>query len=236
MARGWRNRRGGRLVEDSRRSVTRRYAVRIRPWLRFTLLAAAVTAVAVCLPWVQHQLARTAEYRDAPLCPAGRSGPADDCVERSAERVAETATSRSCTTMWTVGGASEGTTVGSAGGTVQGATAGNDPPITTCSDSYRLRLRGSERWLDIEKGTYDDVRRGDRAQVRTWRGTVVELRVRGHTEEFLAPEEWVALLRLAVLWLAALTAGWVVVSGSLVSLWWLLLTLPCTFASFFVLL
>ncbi|MFK0256262.1 hypothetical protein [Streptomyces sp. NPDC090445] len=144
-------------------------------------------------------------YRDAPVCDVGsrtgNGGDGEACVRREAGTVLDRRTGERCThngtSGGTIGGPSGGVTTiggggmasagGITGGTVTGGvTAGGGGGGTTCTTYHDVKVEWPERtaWLAVGPETYDEVRTGDRAEVRLWRGEVVGLGVRGRTHSY----------------------------------------------------
>ncbi|MFI7504031.1 hypothetical protein ACIBVL_37230 [Streptomyces sp. NPDC049687] len=185
--------------------------------LRVLVLGVAVYGLVHCPSWIEERYRATVVYRNASLCPAGHEpgDTADDCIERTTARVVDMGTSRSCTT--------------------------DSNGLQSCTTYYSLDVRHARGTvsLDVEEETYDDVDRGDRADLRLWDGAVVRMEVAGHTEKYLAPAESSLLWRLAGTWLllgAALTA--LVFPRSFLPFFaggWLLLTLSAVGVTYGVL-
>ncbi|MFG2098499.1 hypothetical protein [Streptomyces sp. NPDC048612] len=209
------------------------YRGRLPVWLRGLVVLAAGWGVLLCGQQVVEGYAATMAYRDAPVCEAGsRSGNGADgeaCVRREVGTVLDRRTGEHCTSNGTSGGTSGGiTTIGggggmaSAGGSTGGAvtggvTAGGGGGGTTCTTYYDVEVEWPDRtvWLAVESETYDEVRTGDRAEVRLWRGEVVGLKVRGRTHSY-APSSQSGVLSWLALGCLLLAAGaWGVVSGRL---------------------
>ncbi|MGW5972085.1 hypothetical protein [Streptomyces sp. NPDC055186] len=172
-------------------------------------------------------------YRDAPVCEAGsqkrNGGDGKACVRREAGTVLDRRTGEHCTSSGTSGGGvasvGGGTSVGgmagaggSTGGAVTGGvTAGGGGGGTTCTPYYSVEVEWPDRtaWLAVRSETYDEVRTGDRAEVRLWRGEVVELEVRGRTHSY-APSSQSGVLPWLALGCLTLAVGvWGAVSGRL---------------------
>ncbi|MFD5030707.1 hypothetical protein ACFVWX_10105 [Streptomyces sp. NPDC058220] len=167
-----------------------------------------VVAVAGLIEGVQRAEANyraTLVYKNAELCTAAPPVDAEaDCVVSVTGRVLGKATGQSCT-------------ANSNGG-------------QSCTTHYRVQVRhaGDTHWLDVPSHTYRDVERGDRAELRLWRGDVVWMAVRGHTAMYLASAE-LALLGWLVLAWVLLGAAWSSLGGfRLVAMvpGWLVLTVP----------
>ncbi|WP_237532545.1 hypothetical protein [Streptomyces sp. SID8352] len=170
------------------------------------------------------------EYRDAPVCQSEDGDEGEPCVRREAGTVLDRRTGERCTSNGTSGGTAGGITTGgitagggmnTAGGSIGGATvggvtiAGGGGGGTTCTTYHDLKVQrpGLTTWLGVESMTYDDAREGDRAEVRLWRGDVVELRVRGHIDSY-APSSQRAVLPWIALGCLILAGGaWALLSG-----------------------
>jgi hypothetical protein len=170
-------------------------------------------------------------YRDAPVCEVGTGrGNGDDgeaCVRREAGTVLDRRTGEHCTSNGTSGGTTGGVTTiggggmagagGSMGGTVTGGVAGGGGGGTTCTRYHDVKVEWPDRtaWLAVGSQTYDEVRTGDRSEVRLWRGEVVGLEVRGRTYSY-APSSQSGVLPWLALGCLLLAAGaWGAMSGRL---------------------
>ncbi|MFI9307294.1 hypothetical protein [Streptomyces triculaminicus] len=147
--------------------------------LRLLLLAAAAYGLLLCPSWVEEKYQGTKVYRNAPLCTAAQQGlavPADDCREQLTGRVVDKATRESCTT--------------------------DSNGVSSCTTDYDVRVRYERGtpWLSVSASTYRAVRRDDRAELRTWHGSVVRMVVHGHRQSYLAPAESAMLWRMAGAW------------------------------------
>ncbi|MGI5478812.1 hypothetical protein [Streptomyces lavendofoliae] len=173
--------------------------------LRLLILAVAVPGIVECVDRVEVHQRAIAVFRKASLCPAGASGKAaDDCVDRTSAEITGSGTRESCTT--------------------------DSNGLRSCTTHYSVTVRfgGRSEGLDVEERTYRAVRRGDTAELRLWRGEVVRMVVRGHTETYLTSSEWASLGWLLLGW-ALLGASWVALLGlRLFPLLggWLVLTVP----------
>ncbi|MFI1835961.1 hypothetical protein [Streptomyces olivaceoviridis] len=213
------------------------YRGRLPHWLRGLLVLAAGWGVLFSGQQVAEGYGATMEYRDAPVCQGGgRSGDGDEgerCVRREAGTVLDRRTGERCTSNGTSGGTTGGVTTGgvtagggmntaggsSTGGVTAGGvtTAGGGGGGTTCTTYYDLKVQrpGGTSWLGVGSETYDDAGKGDHAEVRLWRGDVVELRVRGHIDSY-APSSQQAVFPWLALGCLILAAGaWALLSGRL---------------------
>ncbi|MEV4441707.1 hypothetical protein AB0K09_22390 [Streptomyces sp. NPDC049577] len=181
--------------------------------VRLLVLAAAVWGLLLCPSWVEQSYWATDVYRHAPACPAGRPAGGADCVEQAVAQVTDKKITQSCST--------------DSGG------------VEHCTDNFNVRISGPERarWLDVGEHTYRDARRGDRAGLRLWRGGVVRMVVRGHTETYLTSGETSLMWRLAGSW-ALLGLALAIVTGLrwvyllLFAVGWAVLTLPFVAATY----
>ena len=181
----------------------RRHGLGEHAVVRVLMLAVAVAGLFLCVDRVETHRPDLLMYRKAALCPAGTPWEtADDCVARVTGEVVDRTTSESCT--WDSGGG------------------------RSCTTNYHLKVRFGPRTksLGVEKSTYRAADRGDRADLRFWRGQVVRMAVGGHVETYLTSDEWAfagwlllawallaaALLALLGLWLYPLLWGWLVLT------------------------
>ncbi|MFD5265349.1 hypothetical protein [Streptomyces sp. NPDC058335] len=165
----------------------------------------AVAGLVLCVDRTGLRHPAVVTYKNAPLCPVGTPWEsAHDCVARTSGEVMARDSSESCTT--------------------------DSNGHTSCTTSYSMDVRfdGRTQSLGVAKDTYDDTARGDRAELRIWRGEVVRMVVGGHTEGYLTSSEW-ALAGWLILGWALLAAAWLALFG----LWlypllggWLVLTVP----------
>ncbi|MFB6818147.1 hypothetical protein ACFCV8_26755 [Streptomyces sp. NPDC056347] len=209
------------------------YRRRLPHWLRGLLVLAAGWGVLLCGQQVAEGYGATMEYRDAPVCRGGaRSGNGDEgelCVRREAGTVLDRRTGERCTYNGTSGGTTGGistggitagggmNTAGGAGGATAGGvtTAGGGGGGTTCTTYHDLKVQwaGDATWLGVASVTYGDAGEGDRAEVRLWRGDVVELRVRGHIDSYAPSSQQVVLPWLALGCLTLAGGAWALLSG-----------------------
>ncbi|MFE5633250.1 hypothetical protein [Streptomyces sp. NPDC056470] len=207
------------------------YRGRLPFWLRGLVVLAAGWGVLLCGQQVAEGYGATMAYRDAPVCEAGSGNGSEGeaCVRRVGGTVLDRRTGEHCTTNGTSGGTSGGVTTigggggmatagGSTGGVVAGGVStGGGGGGTTCTTYHDVEVEwpGRSAWLAVGSATYDDVKAGDRAEVRLWRGEAVGLKVAGRTHSYAPSSEsgvswWLALGCLI------LAAGvWGVVSGRL---------------------
>ncbi|WBP86075.1 hypothetical protein [Kitasatospora cathayae] len=177
----------------------------LRPWLRALILAAAVAGLVGCSLWVAAAYDDVVAFRYASAC---ASGPEDNCVAKVTGTVIDKETGQSCTS--------------------------DSNTSSSCTTYYRLRLRYGDRTevRVVSSDTYDDVQRGDLAELGTWRDAVVSLTVRGHTSTYEPPSDDSTMWRLRAAWLVLGVAVWAVVSGRPAHLFafpnfvWLWLALP----------
>ncbi|MGC4945696.1 hypothetical protein ACLQ2N_05685 [Streptomyces sp. DT224] len=176
------------------------------------------------------------EYRDAPVCQdVGRNGDGNEgelCVRRETGTVLDLRTGEHCTSNGTSGGTTVGISTGgstagggmnTAGGAIGGATAGGGTTAggggggTTCTTNHDLKVQrpGGTTWMGVGWVTYRDAREGDHAEVRLWRGDVVELRVRGHVDFYTPSSQQVVLPWLALGCLILVGGAWALLSGRL---------------------
>ncbi|MEU5366709.1 hypothetical protein ABZ354_25115 [Streptomyces sp. NPDC005925] len=169
------------------------------------MLTIAVPCIVECVDHIKVHQQAIAVYRGASLCPAGtRWQAADDCVARTPAEITGAGTRQSCTT--------------------------DSNGVSSCTTYYSVTVRFGQRRqkMDVEEGTYRTVRRGDTAELRIWRGEIVRMVVRGHTETYLTSSEWASVGWLLLGWLL-LGASWVALLGlRLFPLLggWLVLTVP----------
>ncbi len=171
-------------------------------FVRVVILAAAVFGLVQCPSWVEEAYRSTQSYKQAPLCPAGRSAPAeDDCVAQAKGEVVEKR-------YW--GCASEGCP----------------------EDRQLLVRHGEDTtWLSVRDDIYSRTDPGARADLRLWHGTVVRMEVGGRTMDYLSSSGSSLMWRLTGAWLLLGVAVWTVVVTRPLYLiafvpGWLLLTLP----------
>ncbi|MGW0464816.1 hypothetical protein ACWDX6_06005 [Streptomyces sp. NPDC003027] len=163
-------------------------------------------------------------YRAAPVCEG------EGCVRPAVGTVLDRRTGERCTSHGTTGGTSVGgtaagmTTAGgmaTAGGGMGGAgtggitAGGGGGGTTTCTRYYDVKVEWPDRtgWLAVGSHTYGEVRTGDRAELRVWRGEAVRLVVRGRTYEY-APSSQGSVMPWLALGCLILAAGvWALVSG-----------------------
>ncbi|MET9503972.1 hypothetical protein ABZY42_19985 [Streptomyces sp. NPDC006622] len=172
-------------------------------FLRVLMLLVAVAGLVLCVERAELRHPAVVLYKSAPACPVGTPWEsAKDCVARTAGEVAGKGTSESCTT--------------------------DSHGLSSCTTNYSVRVRfgGRAQSLAVGKNTYDGTDRGDRAELRLWRGEVVRMVVGGHVESYLTSSEWAlagwlilgwalaaaAWLALFGLWLYPLLAGWLVLA------------------------
>ncbi|MEU1088424.1 hypothetical protein ABZ401_16625 [Streptomyces sp. NPDC005892] len=181
---------------------------RLPVWLRVLVVLAAGWGAFLFGQQVADGYTATEEYRNAPVCAAGSAGGSavghadagEECVRREAGTVLGRRTGEHCTYDGTSGDAGSGT--------------------TTCSTYYDVQVErpGHTDWLSVGPGAYDEAEKGDRAEVRLWRGEIVGLEVPGHTETYAPSSQSGVFWRLAAGCLILLVGGWGVVSGRLSSL------------------
>ncbi|MEV6473959.1 hypothetical protein [Streptomyces sp. NPDC051657] len=205
---------------------------RLPCWLRGLVVLAAGWGVLLCGQQVADGYGATRTYRDAPVCePGSRRGGGDAgkaCVRRETGTVLDRRTGEHCTSNNTSGGTSGGvTTIGGAGGMAAGGSAGGAVTGgvssggggggTTCTTYYDVKVEwpGGTAWLAVRSPTYDEVRKGERAEVRLWRGQAVGLEVRGRTHSYAPSSQSGVLPWLALGCLILAVGAWAVVSGRL---------------------
>ncbi|MFF9915345.1 hypothetical protein [Streptomyces sp. NPDC013457] len=202
-------------------------------WLRILFVLAAGWGVLLCGQQVAEGYGQTMVYRDAPVCEVGNAkgsgGDGEACVRREAGTVLDRRTGERCTSNGTSGGTSGGiTTIGggggmaTAGGSMGGAvtggvSTGGGGGGTTCTTYYDVEVEWPDRaaWLAVGSETYEDVKAGDRAEVRLWRGEVVGLEVGGRTHSYAPSSETGVLWWLALGTLILAAGAWGMVSGRL---------------------
>ncbi|MFJ9034734.1 hypothetical protein ACIRQP_41170 [Streptomyces sp. NPDC102274] len=180
-------------------------------FLRVLILAVAVPGLVVCADRAEANSQAVRVYRNASLCPVGTQWEtADDCVAETMGEVVGTDWSESCTT--------------------------DSNGLRSCTTNYSVDVRFGQRTqsLRVDESTYRAVDRGDPAELRIWRGEVVRMVTRGHTEIFLTSSEWASAGWL-FLWWMLLGGSWPTVFG----LWlfpllggWLVLTVPYLMVAF----
>ncbi|MBT2444780.1 hypothetical protein J7E93_32735 [Streptomyces sp. ISL-36] len=160
--------------------------------LRGLLVLVAGLGVLFCGQQILEGYRTTMVYRDAPVCEG------QGCVRTAVGTVTGRKTGEHCTSD-TSGGAA-------------GTTGGGG---TTCTRYYRAEVEwpGRTASLSVDSDTYDEVRAGDRAELRIWRGEVVGLLVRGHNHSYPPSSQsgvgpWLALASLILA-----TGVWGAVSG-----------------------
>ncbi|MFE5207415.1 hypothetical protein [Streptomyces sp. NPDC056600] len=170
---------------------------------RVLTLAVAVPGLFLCVDRIGDNADGVAQQWRAPTCPVGTSWrTAEDCVAEVTAEVLGLGKSVSCTT--------------------------DSNGAQSCTTNYSARVRFGERTekLGVGKAFYDDVERGDRAELRLWRGDVVRMTAGGHIERFfttteLASAGWLILgwVLLGLAWVAVLglrlfplLGGWMVLS------------------------
>lgn len=120
-------------------------------------LAVAVGGLLLCAQRVVEAYDDATGARHAPVC---ESDSQTDCVAETTGTVIDKDTREYC------------------------STDVNDHQSCTTRFSLRLRYADHSAWRDVGWDAYDDARRGDRAELRTWHGDVVRLTVRGHTATY----------------------------------------------------
>ncbi|MER5961369.1 hypothetical protein [Streptomyces sp. NPDC002057] len=203
------------------------YRGRLPGWLRGLVVLAAAWGVLLCGQQVADGYGATLEYRDAPACAAGSGEGGAECVRRETGTVLDRRTGEHCTSNGTSGGTAAGTTIGggggmataggSTGGVVAGGVTTGGGGGTTCTPYYDIEVEWLARtaWLSVGSPTYREVRTGDRAELRLWRGEVVALGVRGHSHSYAPSSQRGVLPWLAVGCLILAAGAWAVVSGRL---------------------
>ncbi|MET9433955.1 hypothetical protein [Streptomyces sp. NPDC006551] len=163
-------------------------------------------------------------YREAPVCEG------EGCVRTAAGTVLDRRTGERCTSNGTTGGTSVGGTaagmtagggMATAGGSMGGAGAGGitagggGSGGTTCTRYYHVEVEWPDgtAWLTVGSDTYDEVRTGDRAELRLWQGEVVRLVVRGRTHEYAPSSQDSVMPWLALACLIVAAGAWALVSG-----------------------
>ncbi|MFE3250691.1 hypothetical protein [Streptomyces sp. NPDC059209] len=89
-----------------------------------------------------------------------------------------------------------------------------------CRNTYKLKLRHGERRevVAVRQDAYGDVRRGDRVELRTWRGELASMTLHGDTRIYESDSWMPVAAGLGVGWLVLGVAVWAAVSGRLASL------------------
>lgn len=181
-----------------------RYAQRARLplWIRVLAVLAAGWAALTCGQRVVDAYGSTMDYRDAPVCAAGSDD--DGCVRRVPGTVLDRRTGVECTET------GSGTTAG--GETHGGGTGGS---TTTCRRYHDVEVEwpGRTEWLGVAGEAYEKAGKGDRAEVRLWRGEAVGLKVAGHTIAYAPDSEEDVSRWLVAGFLAAVVCLWAAVSG-----------------------
>jgi len=132
------------------------YKGRLPVWMRGLVVLVIGWAVFLCGQQVADGYRATMAYRDAPVCDVGdRGGNGNDsvaCVRLETGMVLDRWTSWECT--------SNGTSHD--GG-------------RTCTTYYEIKVEWPDGadWLRVPSHMYDQAKKGDRAEVRLWRGEVV---------------------------------------------------------------
>ncbi|MFI8997767.1 hypothetical protein [Streptomyces sp. NPDC053542] len=195
-----RNRDGGAPRTLSSDGLKALLARRLPLWLRIVVVLAAGAGVVAGTQWTADAYRYTVAHQRAADCAArtpgtndstATAGSAGGCIGRAAARV--------LTKTESTGSCSSGS-----GGT------------RSCDTTYELQLvRASQRTesLDVAEDTYDAARRGSRAELRTWQGTIVGITVRGHTQSFPPPSQVSMRLRTMAGWLLLGLALWAGLSG-----------------------
>ena len=156
------------------------------PWLRMLIVVGAVWGGIVCARCAAEAYDAAAAARYAPVC---QGEPAADCAMKVKGSVVDKATSVSCTR--------------------------DSNGVENCTTSYKLRLHYTDRteWHFVDRSMYNAAHRGDRAEVRTWHGTVVRLTVRGHVQKYEVAADQLMRVWLFAAWLALGLAVWAGVGG-----------------------
>lgn len=172
---------------------------------RVLILVVAVPGLFVCVGRIGDNAHAVEQQWRAPTCPPGTPWQeARDCAARVEAEVLGLSKRVSCTS--------------------------DSNGAQSCTTNYyaRVRFGGRSEELGVGKAFYDDVERGDRAELRLWRGDVVRMVAEGHTERFFTTTELASAGWLFLTW-ALLGAVWLAVFG----LWlfpllggWLLLSVP----------
>ncbi|MFF7249383.1 hypothetical protein ACFZBU_36410 [Embleya sp. NPDC008237] len=173
--------------------------------LRVVMLAVAVPGLVISADRVDAHARAVRVYRLADPCPVGTPwATAHHCIAQTVAEVVDRKTQRWCSTD------SDGT--GSC----------------TTDHLVAVSLAGQRRWLGVDKRTYKAVDRGDRVDLRLWRGEVVQMRAGGHTERFLTSSQEAFFMWLILGWALLAMCG-----PAIFGLWlfrccggWLLLVLP----------
>ncbi|MEU6987913.1 hypothetical protein ABZ946_31535 [Streptomyces sp. NPDC046324] len=213
-----------------------RYDGRLPGWLRGLVVLAAGWGVLFCGQQVAEGYGETMVYRDAPVCEVGSQqgsgSDGEECVRREAGTVLDRRTGEHCTSNGSSGGTSGGiTTIGGGGGMATaggsmggvatgGVSTGGGGGGTTCTRYYDVEVEWPDRtaWLAVGSETYDEVKKGDRAEVRLWRGEVVGLEVRGRNHAYAPSSQSGVWWWLALGCLILAGGAWGVVSGRLSAL------------------
>lgn len=175
----------------------------LRLWLRLLVATAAVAGSVLALSGTEAAFRDAVLYRQAPHCPQHRdSRPGDRCVGRADGRVADKDMEQSCTS--------------------------DSNGAQNCTTTYELLVKSPRHtgWREVSGSTFGAARRGSHAVLRTWRGGVVRLTVRGRTDSFPPPSAGWLTLRIMLGWaLAGVALGAVLfkVPGGFV-LGWLVLS------------
>ncbi|MFD0144746.1 MULTISPECIES: hypothetical protein [unclassified Streptomyces] len=206
------------------------YRGRLPFWLRGLVVLAAGWGVLLCGQQVAEGYGATMAYRDAPVCESGSGNGSEDdaCVRRVGATVLDRRTGEHCTTNGTSGGTSGGVTTigggggmatagGSTGGVVAGGVSTGGGGGTTCTTYHDVEVEwpGRSAWLAVGSATYDDVKAGDRAEVRLWRDEAVGLKVAGRTHSYAPSSQSGVSWWLALGCLILAAGAWGVVSGRL---------------------
>lgn len=179
-------------------------------WIRLLVVVMAGAGVIAGAQWTAAAYRETVAYRQAAHCPVGGGAGAGRCVGLEATGVVDKAELQGCS-----------------------GTGSN----RNCSTKYKLRISRSLRteWLEVRADLYDAARRGSRAELQTWQGSVVGITVRGRTQMFPPLSEDSMWIRTAAIWLLLGLALWAGLSGLLGTLLrpagagWAFFTLPLVF-------
>ncbi|GGV76619.1 hypothetical protein GCM10010499_34700 [Streptomyces thermoviolaceus subsp. apingens] len=174
------------------------YKGRLPVWIRGLVVLVIGWAVFLCGQQVADGYRATMAYRDAPVCDVGdRGGNGNDsvaCVRLETGMVLDRWTSWECT--------SNGTSHD--GG-------------RTCTTYHEIKIEWPDGadWLRVPSHMYDQAKKGDRAEVRLWRGEVVGVEVRGRDHSYPPSSQTSVLVGIALSFLGLLVGVWGAVSGRL---------------------
>ncbi|MFE2526852.1 hypothetical protein ACFXEL_21690 [Streptomyces sp. NPDC059382] len=216
-----------------------RYGDSLRPWSRALLVLGAVLAVLFCARALDRGHDATAAYGRAFVCGG------EECLHEETGEVRDRRTGQTCTSNGTSGGTTTGGAPATIGGVAAGAGGVGGAPVTigggggnagtSCTRYHDVKLAwsGGSDWLGVAAETYEEVRAGDRARLRTWQGQVVRLEIGGLVRTYPPASQTGLWSRVLLLWLGLGVAVWALVSGRRSDLYglavpWCMVAFPTT--------